>query len=106
MRVLWTEEAERRLEEIESHVAADNPAAAIALVERILSRASALAGFPEMGRRVPEIGVESVRELVEGNYRIVYRLDAKRIEVITVFEGHRLLRNHEIERAKKGRRRR
>jgi hypothetical protein len=30
-------------------------------------------------------------------YRIVYRLNRSRIEILTVFEGHRLLRVGEIE---------
>jgi len=38
------------------------------------------------------LGHESIREIVQGNYRIVYRLRADTIEVVTVFFGARLLR--------------
>ena len=37
-----------------------------------------------------------LRELVVGSYRIVYRRGSKVIEVLTVFEGHRLLRREEL----------
>lgn len=41
-----------------------------------------------MGRAVPELPESELRELVEGNYRIVYRVRGKRVQVLTVFEGH------------------
>jgi toxin ParE1/3/4 len=92
MKVVWTESAERDLETIESYVARDNPNAAAALVDRLVGRAEAVAEHPHLGRVVPEIGAEHVRELIEGNYRIVYRLRGRRAEILTVFEGHSLLR--------------
>ena len=47
--------------------------------------------MPLSGRRVPEVGRDDVREVIKGAYRIVYRLRNDRAEVLTVFEGHRLL---------------
>jgi plasmid stabilization system protein ParE len=40
---------------------------------------------------VPELPRSDLRELVEGNYRIVYRVRGRVVEVITVFEAHRRL---------------
>ncbi len=48
-----------------------------------------------MGRTVPEIANPDIRELVFKKYRIVYRLKANCVEILTVFEGHRLLRIEE-----------
>jgi len=45
--------------------------------------------LPAMGRTVPELPGTGVREIIEGRYRIVYRIRAKGIQVLTVFEGHR-----------------
>jgi plasmid stabilization system protein ParE len=45
-----------------------------------------------MGRVVPELANPDIRELLFKKYRIVYRLKANCIEILTVFEGHRLLR--------------
>jgi hypothetical protein len=42
-----------------------------------------------MGRTVPELPGIDLREIIEGRYRIVYRVQGKRVEIVTVFEGHR-----------------
>jgi toxin ParE1/3/4 len=90
MRVVWTEQAFLRLAEIEDFVSRDNPQAAVKLVTRLIDKAGALTKFPQMGRQVPEIPGSDLRELIDGNYRIVYRI-RKNVEIITVFEAHRLL---------------
>jgi plasmid stabilization system protein ParE len=41
---------------------------------------------------VPEVGDESLREVVYENYQIVYRVKPGAVEIITVFHGARLLR--------------
>lgn len=98
MNVVWTEQAFSRLVAIEDHVAADDPRAAALLVDKIVARTRTLARFPSMGRRIPEIPGSALREVVEGSYRIVYRVVTDTVEVLTVFEGHRLLRPGEVER--------
>jgi hypothetical protein len=40
---------------------------------------------------VPEYDLEDYRELIEGNYRMIYRIKADVVEIETVFESHRLL---------------
>ncbi len=91
MRLTWTEQALNRLAEIQDFIAADSPDAASRLVDALIERPESLTRFPEMGPRVPELARSDLRELVEGNYRLVYRVRGDSIEVITVFEGHRLL---------------
>ena len=51
---------------------------------------------PRRGRRLPELPESGLRELIVDNYRIVYRRTPKAVEVLTVFEGHRLLRLDEL----------
>ena len=89
MKVIWTEQALVRLIEIQDFIAQSNPAAAERLIRRIVERGGGLTKFPEMGRTVPELPGTGVREMIEGRYRIVYRIRAKSIQVLTVFEGHR-----------------
>ncbi|HEX9593954.1 MAG TPA: type II toxin-antitoxin system RelE/ParE family toxin [bacterium] len=91
MKVVWTRQAFARLAEIEDYIALDSATAAVAHTEKLIARAEALAAFPEMGRSVPELQGSGLRELIEGSYRIVYRIHRRRIEVLTVFEGHHLL---------------
>jgi toxin ParE1/3/4 len=47
----------------------------------------------EAGRIVPEKGEESVRELIEGNYRIIYEVVSDNlIYILTVYHSARDLR--------------
>ena len=96
MKVIWTEQAWERLLEIERFVARDDPKAAARLVDKLIERGDALAENPERGRRLPELPESGLRELIVGNYRIVYRRTPKAVEVLTVFEGHRVLRPDEL----------
>ena len=90
MKVVWTEQAYARLAEIYDFVGADSPEAAERLIDKLEARANSLERFPESGRRIPELSGSELRELIEGNYRIVYRNRKDRVEVVTVFEGHQL----------------
>ena len=54
MKVVWTEQALERLAAIEDFLAADSPAAAEALIRRLVSRAESLGESPRLGRRLPE----------------------------------------------------
>lgn len=97
MNVSWSDQARVRLDEIWQYIAADNPAAAERWVARLIARAEAAAVMPLAGRVVPELNRPTIREVFERTYRIVYRVDQDQIYVLTVFEGHRLLRPEELE---------
>jgi plasmid stabilization system protein ParE len=44
---------------------------------------------------VPEFDSPNIRELINGHYRIIYRLiDEKHIDIITVHHSARLLKNN------------
>ena len=51
---------------------------------------------PERGRRLRELSECGLRELIVDSYCLVYRRTPKAVEVLTVFEGHRLLRRDEL----------
>jgi toxin ParE1/3/4 len=96
MKVIWTNESLNRLIEIEDYISKDNPNRAIKFTDRIINRGESLAQFPNKGRIVPEFSIPEIREILEQNYRIVYRITKTRIEILTIFEGHRLIRTKEI----------
>ena len=89
--VVWTESALADLQAIEAYVSRDSVHYADLLVERIVGAVGRIALFPRSGRVVPEFRDESIRELTQGNHRIVYRLTVARAEVIAVVHGARLL---------------
>ncbi|MFW5871198.1 MAG: type II toxin-antitoxin system RelE/ParE family toxin [Verrucomicrobiota bacterium] len=57
----------------------------------VLRAADRLIDFPESGRMVPEAGNPVIREIIFGNYRIVYRFRKDTVEILTVYHGSRLL---------------
>lgn len=96
MRVAWSREAGENLAAIEEFIARDSPERAVRFVDAVIDHTEALlADNPNSGRTVPEIGNLDIRELVYRGYRVVYRLHGEHLEVLTVFEGHRLLRLQE-----------
>ena len=62
------------------------------LVTEIFDRIEVLADHPEMGRVVPEFGQAFLRELIHPPFRIVFRHHARRVRVVRVWRGERLLR--------------
>jgi toxin ParE1/3/4 len=96
MKVVWTETALSRVEDISTHIALDNESAAVNWVEELFDLVdSQLAAYPESGRVVPELGARSVRELVYGAYRVFYRLDDDAV-ILSVRHGSQLLRDDEV----------
>jgi addiction module RelE/StbE family toxin len=97
MFVRWTEEALENLWEIETFIGRDNPKKAEAFVNSLIEKGESVALNPRIGRRVPEISHPDFRELIVQTYRIVYRVHKKEIEILTVFEGHKLARLDELD---------
>lgn len=89
--LVWTEGARSDLIEIADYIARRDPNTAASFVSTLMDRTLVLIDQPRLGRMVPEFGDESIREIIHGNYRIVYRILDSAVFVLTVFEGHRLL---------------
>jgi toxin ParE1/3/4 len=69
----------------------DNPRAADVWLGKLRDRARLAGRSPGLGRKVPEIDREDIREAIVGNYRIVYLVERKTVVILTLFEGHSLL---------------
>ncbi|KRT76485.1 MAG: plasmid stabilization system protein [Armatimonadetes bacterium CSP1-3] len=91
-RVIWTRQAVEDVEAIKAYVARDSERYAVLLAERLVAAIERVGLFPESGRVVPEVNDATLREVVYGNYRIVYRVLPEAVEVVTVYHGARLLR--------------
>jgi len=101
MKLLWTKEALLRLQEVEEYISRDNPIAAVDFVDKLITIAETIVDNPLKGRVVPELSLENIRELLYKNYRVVYLIKKNSIEVLTVFEGHQLLKKEELLKSKK-----
>lgn len=90
MKTSWSDRAVADLAEIRDFIAEDSESNAIAVVERLLTAVEYLETFPDQGRRVPEAPeLPELRELLVDNYRVVYRRQAERVEIVLVIHGRR-----------------
>ena len=97
--VRWTVGARHDLQEIVLFIASDSPTYAAATAERIVGAVERLQRLPKLGRTVPEYEDTQIRELLVGNYRIVYRVQATRVGILAIVHGSReLLRRTSRER--------
>ncbi len=77
MRVHWTARARARLAAICKYIAKDSPQAAAQIELRLLLRSRQMGEFPRAGRMVLDYERDDIRELIEGNYRLIYRIKAE-----------------------------
>ena len=91
MKVIWAPLALDRAAEIARYIAADRPAAADRWIDGLMRLAAGLSRAPKRGRIVPEVGRADLREILYGRYRVIYRLEPKRVAVLTGMLGKRSL---------------
>ena len=87
MTVFWSDEAEQDLDAVFHWYLRSSELAAREQVRRIRQRTATLEQFPDLGRVVPEFSNPRVRELVEGDYRIMYERFVDRVEVFAIVHG-------------------
>jgi toxin ParE1/3/4 len=95
--VRWTPQAADDLEAICLFIARDAPQVAAAFADRVLRATDQLAHFARLGRIVPELGIENLREVVVGSYRVIYRIRDEEVQVLTMHHGARTLDTRKIE---------
>jgi addiction module RelE/StbE family toxin len=93
MKVIFSDRAKADMAEIVRYIANDKPKAARKWAAEIRKSAQMLSTLPMLGRVVPEYGDEKIREIIKGQYRVVYKIDEekKTIVILTVHHGKRLL---------------
>ena len=96
MNIVWSPLAVDRASEIAGYIAQDKLSAAEKWIETLFSKVEQLKTFPESGRIVPEIEDAQFREIIYGNYRIIYRIEVNRISILTIRHGKQILPVKEI----------
>jgi plasmid stabilization system protein ParE len=89
--IRWTPQGFNDLESIAHFIAKDSPHYARLFVIDIFRTIDRLVDFPKSGRIIPELKDPRIREIIFGNYRVVYRLKEKIAEILTVYHGAKLL---------------
>jgi toxin ParE1/3/4 len=97
VKIVWSPLAVERAAEIAEYISRDNPTAAEKWIDTVFSKVEQLKSFPESGRIVPEINSKDFRELIYGNYRIIYRLEKIQVSILTIRHGKQILPLDEIQ---------
>ncbi|NCS90063.1 MAG: hypothetical protein AUK34_07520 [Ignavibacteria bacterium CG2_30_36_16] len=96
MTIYWSPLAVDRLENIFEYISKEENDAAYKLVSKILKKVETLSKFPERGRKVPEANREEIREVFESEYRIIYRVEAKKVFVLSIRNFKQLLPDNDL----------
>jgi plasmid stabilization system protein ParE len=96
MKIIWSPLAVDGASEIASYIARDKPSAADKWINTVFSKVEQLKSSPEIGRIVPELNNTQFREILYGNYRIIYRIGKNQISFLTIRHGKQILPIDEI----------
>ena len=90
--VVWTHNALTDLSEIGEYIAIGSQKYAELMVSKLYHKVEILDKYPNIGKMVAEMQQEHLRELIEGNYRIIYEIVNDNIFILTVHHSSRILR--------------
>lgn len=102
VKIIWTDSAIDDLNNIGEYIAKDSIRYAEITVLELFESVLILENHPKAGVSVPEFENNYIRQIIKGNYRVVYQIiDDFRIDVLTVHNCARLVSNSKPFRVKK-----
>ena len=96
--VIWTSRARADLKAIHDHIVKDAPQNAKKITREIVQKANILLEFPQIGRKVPEVNDDDLREISLHPWRIIYHLRQGKIFVVTVVHKRRQIDADDLSR--------
>lgn len=90
--ISWTKKSLKDLKAINDYISLDSSFYASRFIFKIVKRVDQLSEFPESGRIVPEKNNPEIRELIEGNFRIFYRLKKNTIVILRIHNSSRKIK--------------
>ena len=84
MKITWSEQAWRDLRAIHDFIARDSEHYANAQIGKLIARVEGAAKMPSKGHPFHEFSESGLREVHEGNYRIIYGIHAEEFQVVTI----------------------
>ncbi len=95
--VTWSEPAKADLRSIHDFIAHDSRHYAKKVAQDIREKTDILDGLPKIGKKVPQLNDENIRELSLYSYRIIYEIKDQGIFVLAVVHKRQNLNVEEIE---------
>lgn len=96
--VIWSQQAIADLRSVHDFIARDSHYYAKKVVHDIRELVDELNELPKMGRIVPELNEEAVRELLLYSYRMIYEIKDEDIFVLAVVHQRKNLKDKNIPR--------
>ena len=96
-RIVWTPKALDDLESLLSYIAKESPVTARRFAQKIIQRIDLLAKQPFLGSYIAEDDTRTYRQIIQGNYRVLYRTDGEMIFVVAIHHAARLLASDNLE---------
>jgi plasmid stabilization system protein ParE len=62
--IVWSGNARNDIKQLNAYISQDSPFYAQQFIQRLLAKIEGLQSFPSLGRRVPEVDCEDIREIV------------------------------------------
>ena len=90
--VIWSNTAKSDLRAIHDFIAYDSKHYAKMVTQDIVAKAEVLADLRQIGRVVPELGDDTIREVSQYSYRIIYQVSQQDIHILAVIHKRRELR--------------
>ena len=85
--VEWSLPAKEDLKQIYDFIASDSKYYAKKVSSEIVEKTKILKKFPILGRIVPEINNQNIREIFHYSYRIIYEIKNKKIEILALIHS-------------------
>jgi toxin ParE1/3/4 len=84
---VWSVPALEDVDSVAGFIARDSEYYAASFVREIVEAAESLSEFADRGQIVPELLDPTIRELLVRPYRLVYRVEPERVEILAVIHG-------------------
>lgn len=98
VKIVWTELSLLDLNEIFDYIAQNSQRYANITTNKIYQRVQLIAENPFTGKTVYEFNKKSIRELIEGQYRIIYKIKSdSQVDILRVYHSARLLKSNKID---------
>lgn len=94
--VIWTPRARADLKAIHDYIALDAPMNAKRVVAAIVEKTATLSESPRIGKVVPEVQDEQLREIHVHSWRVLYHLRSHQIYIVTVVHKRQHINEQDI----------
>lgn len=93
--IIWAPSSLKDIKLIAEYIGSDSELAASNMVRLFFEKVKILERYPLIGKPVPEIKVNNLREILVSRYRIIYEIFSQdEVHILSVHHQSRLLKNN------------